>query len=533
MENWYLCAYLFVPLLADQVMKNNPGRGAVLCILLNIAVGVVLLRLGISLKPLALTVAASFLLQLVLRLTGGSGSTSIYRVPLHVRGAKAYIENISLGVMVTGGSGSGKTTSAGRDILRHFANHNFAGLIYDYKDFELTEMAGTLFQNSRIKGFDVFALHQPECSIRINPVAPRFIQSENVLRGVINTLFLNLEGEVKGDRFFRDTAAGIAVGILWRLKKEFPEYCNIPFMVAMVLQVNALHDVKGDKAKAFAKLGRFIGGDWEAVMKSSSFLGGVDSEKQTASVYSTLANTLQKLDYPNLFYLLSKDEYDLNIFKKDNRRVLSVVNEPGPEEDAILPVNSIVVSMVMNNAKRKMLPSFLFIDEAYTLKLYKLVQWLATLRSFNVCITYMIQGFNLVTAQWNGRKEITNSIATNLSTQIIGKINDTETGEHYEKFFEFVNEDQTSVSSGGFMGGGERRITKSQRERRKIRAYELTQLSQGKFVVLSGGIDRKLQFVKETIPPYTPHKLRSITPEEVREEYQRICKQARDFISQF
>lgn len=531
--NWYLCVYLFVPLLIDRMIKSNPAVGIGLGSLLNFTLGVVLLRLGVEFVPLTLTVSASFLLQIILGVGFSKSEKNVFRVPLRVRNGRVYIENVSLGVMVTGGSGSGKTTSVGRDILRHFANHNFAGLIYDYKDFELTEMAGTLFQNSQIKSFDIFALHQPEYSIRINPVAPRFLKSENVLRWVINNLFLNLEGEVKGERFFRDTAVGIAVGIIWRLQKEYPEYCNIPFMVAMVLQVNALHDVKGSEEKAFAKLKRFIGGDWEAVMKSSSFIGGSGSDKQTASVYSTLANTLQKLDYPNLFYLLSGDEYDLDIFKKDNRRVLSVVNEPGPEEDAILPINAIVVSMVMNSAKRKMLPSFLFIDEAYTLKLWKLVQWLATLRSFNVCITYMVQGLNLVTAQWGGRKDVTSSIATNLSTQVIGKINDTETGEHYEKFFEFVKENQTSVSSGGFLGGGERRITKSQKERRKMRAYEFGRLSQGKFVVLSGGQDCSVQFVKEEIPPYVPHKLRSITQEEIRQEYQRICREAREFISQF
>lgn len=532
MEFVIIGSYLPFVWVIDKISSKHTGVAWGVWAILNLLVAILLIGNGVDIWMVAILIVLSMFTQIILRVVS-EPRENIFRVPLNVKGGSAFIENVSLGVMVTGASGSGKTTSVGRDILKHFAKHNFAGLIYDYKDFELTELAGTLFKESQIKGFDIFALHEPELSVRINPVAPRFLTSENVLRGVMNTLFLNLEGEVKGERFFRDTAVGIAVGILWRLKKEYPQYCNIPFMVAMVLQVNALHDVQGNDRKAFAKLGRFIGGDWEAVMKSSSFVGGIDSEKQTASVYSTLANTLQKLDFPNLFYLLSKDEYDLDIFRDDNRRVLSVVNQPGVEEEAILPINSIIVSMAMNNARRGMAPAFLFIDEAYTLKLYRLVQWLATLRSFNVCTTYMIQGFNLVTAQWNGHKEITNSIATNLSTQFIGKINDTETAEYYEKFFEFVEIEQKSVSVGGFLGGGDKRVTHSRKERRKIRGYELTQLNQGRFVMLSGGVDHKIQFVKESFAAYRPPKLRSVTPEEIRREYQRICEEARNFISNF
>ncbi len=41
---------------------------------------------------------------------------------------------------------------------------------------------------------------------------------------------------------------------------------------------------------------------------ASTFIGGMDSDKQTAGVKSTLANAFKKIGSQKLFMVLSKDE---------------------------------------------------------------------------------------------------------------------------------------------------------------------------------------------------------------------------------
>ena len=56
--------------------------------------------------------------------------------------------------------------------MKHFDRHKFSGAIYDYKHFELTEMAYPLFRNKDIP-FHIISfddIHQ-----RVNPIAPRYL----------------------------------------------------------------------------------------------------------------------------------------------------------------------------------------------------------------------------------------------------------------------------------------------------------------------------------------------------------------------
>ena len=98
-----------------------------------------------------------------------------YQVGFTTTNGKFKLENIKRGVSVIGSAGSGKTESVVYGFLKHFQKENFCGVIHDYKDFELTEMAYPLFKDREIPfkiiSFDKI-LH------RVNPIAPRYLENE-------------------------------------------------------------------------------------------------------------------------------------------------------------------------------------------------------------------------------------------------------------------------------------------------------------------------------------------------------------------
>jgi len=73
-----------------------------------------------------------------------------YRVKFDLLNGSLVLKNIRRGASIIGSAGSGKTESVVYNFLKHFNQHEFSGVIHDYKDFEITEMAYPIFSNTKI-----------------------------------------------------------------------------------------------------------------------------------------------------------------------------------------------------------------------------------------------------------------------------------------------------------------------------------------------------------------------------------------------
>ena len=91
------------------------------------------------------------------------------------------LDNIKRGASIIGSAGSGKTESVVYGFLKHFRKERFCGIIHDYKDFELTEMAFPLFKDSDIP-FKVISFDK--IIHRVNPIAPRYLENEESVNEV-------------------------------------------------------------------------------------------------------------------------------------------------------------------------------------------------------------------------------------------------------------------------------------------------------------------------------------------------------------
>ncbi|MCM4158436.1 type IV secretory system conjugative DNA transfer family protein [Antarcticibacterium flavum] len=424
------------------------------------------------------------------------------------------VENIKRGVSIIGSAGSGKTESVVFGFLKHFQEHNFCGVIHDYKDFELTEMAYPLFKNGNIP-FHLISFDK--IFQRVNPIAPRYLDNEESVNEISRVLIENLleqreSGSSGTTKFFNDAAEGLIGGLIWKLKTSYPKFCTLPHLIAIYQYLDTDSLIK------------FLETNTTSRAMADAFISGKDSERQTAGVKSTLANALKRISTQNIFMALSADEVPLNINCPENPAVISVVNNPKFETSYSPIIATIIHTVVKQMSVRKSLPSFLLMEEAPTIRLLNMHRIPATLRSYDIATVYVMQD-KIQNDMMYGDKA-SKAILSNLSYQFFGKVNDPDTAKYYERFFEIVKKETTSINR-GYSLDFDTRITTGEKEIPKIRADVFFRLKQGEFITYADGEEKKVQFKLPNIQREIPEISKQFSKADLATNFDRIYIEAR------
>ena len=435
-----------------------------------------------------------------------------YRVPFKLKYGKFKIGNVKRGASIIGSAGSGKTESVIYNFLQHFSKHQFCGILHDYKDFELTEIAYPLFKDKDIKFYTIAFDQIHYC---VNPIAPRYLPNEESVNELSKVLIENLlefdESSTNSTtKFFNDAVEGMMSGLIWKLKTSYPRFCTLPHLIAIFQTMST------------KRLVAFLNSNITSRSMASAFINGRDSDKQTAGVKSTLANAFKKISSRQLFMALSKDEVPLNINNGKNPAVISIVNHP-KYESAYSPIIAAVMHTVIKQMSvRGQRPSFLLMEEAPTVKLLNMHRIPATLRSYDIATIYVLQ--DKVQNDILYGDKMSKAILSNLSYQFFGKVNDPDTAKYYERFFEIIKKPTHSVSKSSGLSL-ESRITKGEKEVSKRRADIFFRLKQGEFVAFADGKDKKIQFKLQAIQKEMPKKPKQCSEEDLRLNFERIYRE--------
>ncbi|WP_194526515.1 type IV secretory system conjugative DNA transfer family protein [Zobellia roscoffensis] len=440
-----------------------------------------------------------------------------YRVRFKLRYGTFKVVNIRRGASIIGSAGSGKTQSVVYNFFQHFSAYGFCGVIHDYKNFDLSEIAYPLFKEAGIRFYTIAI---GDIHYRVNPIAPKYLPNEESVNEVSRVLMENLLeqdlSQNKGsNKFFSDAIEGLLSGMIWKMKTAYPEYCTLPHIIAFF------------QSASTKKLVAFLKSDLTARSMASAFLNGTESEKQTAGVKSTLANAFKKISSQQMFFVLSKDEVPLDINKPDHPAIISLVNDP-KYDSAYSPI----IAMVMHTIIKQMSvhggkPSFLLMEEAPTLKLPNMHRIAATLRSYEICTIYVMQDKVQNDLLYGDRAS--KAILSNLSYQFFGKVNDPDTAKYYERFFEIIKKPTHSISKSSGLSL-ESRITKGEKEVAKRRADTFFRLKQGEFIAFADGKDRKLRFALQKIVRTMPRKRIVHTDAEIKLVYERCYSEIRKLL---
>lgn len=439
---------------------------------------------------------------------------NIYKVSFKSNKGIFKIENIKRGASVIGSAGSGKTESVVYGFLKHFQKHSFCGVIHDYKDFEITEMAYPLFRDSDIP-FKIISFDR--IIHRVNPIAPKYLENEESVNEVSRVLIENLleqreAGTTGTTKFFNDAAEGLIGGLIWKLKTSYPHFCTLPHLIAVYQYLDT------------DSLVSFLETNTTSRAMADAFISGKDSERQTAGVKSTLANALKRISTHRIFMALSADEVPLNINHKENPAVISVVNNPKFETSYSPVIATIIHTITKQMSVRNSIPSFLLMEEAPTIRLLNMHRIPATLRSYDIVTIYVMQD-KIQNDMMYGDKA-SKAILSNLSYQFFGKVNDPDTAKYYERFFEIVKKETTSVNR-GYNLNFDTRITTGEREIPKIRADVFFRLKQGEFITYADGTDKKVQFKLSKIKRQLPQEVKQYSNADLEANFERIYEEAR------
>ena len=442
-----------------------------------------------------------------------------YTVRFASRPKNLKLDNIKRGASVIGSAGSGKTESVVYGFLKHFEKEDFCGIIHDYKDFELTEMAYPLFKEKEIP-FKIVSFDQ--VIDRVNPIAPRYLESEESVNEVSRVLVENLleqreSGTSGTTKFFNDAAEGLIGGLIWKLKTTYPEFCSLPHLIAIYQYLDT------------DSLIEFLSTNTTSRAMADAFISGKESERQTAGVKSTLANALKRISTQRIFMALSADEVPLNINDPKNPAVISVVNNPKYESSYSPVIATIIHTITKQMSVRNAKASFLLMEEAPTLRLLNMHRIPATLRSYNIATVYVMQD-KIQNDMMYGEKA-SRAILSNLSYQFFGKVNDPDTAKYYERFFEIVKKPTKSVNS-SYSLDYDTRVTTGEKEIPKIRSDVFFRLKQGEFITYADGRDKRLQFKLQKIERDLPSvkEQKPYTKADLKANLEQVYKEARSIV---
>ena len=436
-----------------------------------------------------------------------------YQVNFATTNGNFKLDNIKRGASIIGSAGSGKTESVVYGFLKHFRKEGFCGIIHDYKDFELTEMAYPLFKDSEIP-FKVISFDR--IIHRVNPIAPRYLENEESVNEVSRVLIENLleqreSGTTGTTKFFNDAAEGLIGGLIWKLKTTYPQFCTLPHLIAIYQYLDT------------DSLIQFLETNTTSRAMADAFISGKDSERQTAGVKSTLANALKRISTQRIFMALSADEVPLNINNEENPAVISIVNNPKFETSYSPVIATIVHTITKQMSVRNSKPSFLLMEEAPTIRLLNMHRIPATLRSYNISTVYVMQD-KIQNDMMYGDKA-SKAILSNLSYQFFGKVNDPDTAKYYERFFEIIKDPTKSISRGHNLDF-DTRITTGEKEIPKIRADVFFRLKQGEFITYADGTDKKVQFKLANIQKGLPEDSKQFSMSDLEDNFERIYEEA-------
>lgn len=388
------------------------------------------------------------------------------------------------GILATGGAGSGKSESVALQVLKNGSEKGFSGLIYDFKfptlsnDAELFYMAN----NSPISRYFV-NFHDVARSYRVNPLNPAYLPSVTYAREYATAIIANLipESAQKKD-FWTRSATDVLTAVIWFLRQRHPEKCTLPHALALI-------------ASNDQKLIQTLVTEPECRNLVISIANAMErkADAQTAGVISTLQSATAQINTPEIAYILSGDDFSLDVNDPQDPKVVTIGNYP-TLSDTFAPVISLIFTVALKwmNQQGKT-PSFVLLDEAPTLNIPKIEMIPATARSNKVAVVYMAQDLSQISDQYGHQKA--EVIISNLASQFHGRTTNPKTAQHISQLFGKHDVTMKSVTESSTFGG-RGSVSYSTQQRDRVTVQDMTGLLSGQFIGFAVRMDGRSKDIK-------------------------------------
>ena len=385
--------------------------------------------------------------------------------------------------MVLGTPGSGKSYAIVNNYIKQQIEKGFAMYIYDYKFPDLSEIAyNHLLQHLdayKVKPqFYVINFDDPRKSHRCNPINPAFMTDISDAYESAYTIMLNLNRswiQKQGD-FFVESPIILLAAIIWFLKiYEDGKYCTFPHAIeflnrpyAQIFPILTSYDELANYLSPFMDA-------WE---------GGAQDQLQGQIASAKIP--LSRMISPALYWVMTGDDFSLDINNPNEPKVLVVGNNPDRQNiysAALGLYNSRIVKLIN---KKKQLKSSVIIDELPTIYFRGLDNLIATARSNKVAVCLGFQDFSQLTRDYGDKesKVIQNTVGNVFSGQVVG-----ETAKTLSERFGKVLQQRQSMT----INRNDKSTSISTQMDSLIPASKISNLTQGMFVgAVSDNFDERI-----------------------------------------
>lgn len=385
--------------------------------------------------------------------------------------------------MVLGTPGSGKSYAIVNNYIKQQIEKGFAMYIYDYKFPDLSEIAYNHLLHHldayKVKPqFYVINFDDPRKSHRCNPINPAFMTDISDAYESAYTIMLNLNRswiQKQGD-FFVESPIILLAAIIWFLKiYENGKYCTFPHAIeflnrpyAQIFPILTSYDELANYLSPFMDA-------WE---------GG--AQEQLQGQIASAKIPLSRMISPALYWVMTGDDFSLDINNPNEPKVLVVGNNPDRQNiysAALGLYNSRIVKLIN---KKKQLKSSVIIDELPTIYFRGLDNLIATARSNKVAVCLGFQDFSQLTRDYGDKesKVIQNTVGNVFSGQVVG-----ETAKTLSERFGKVLQQRQSMT----INRNDKSTSISTQMDSLIPASKISNLTQGMFVgAVSDNFDERI-----------------------------------------
>jgi hypothetical protein len=459
-----------------------------------------------------------------------------YRLKDKTRNSWINLINPFRGILVAGTPGAGKSYFVIRHIIDQHIKKGFSLFLYDFKFDDLSKIAYNKLLQYRNNypvspSFYVINFDDLNRSHRCNPLDPSSMKDITDATEASRTIMLGLNRDwirKQGD-FFVESAVNFLTAIIWYLRKyQNGRYCTLPHVIELMqVDYDSLFAVLQEVEEIKVLVNPFV----SALLRKAA----PQLEGQIASAKIGLA----RLSSPQLYYILSGNDFTLDVNNPEKPKIICVGNNP-QKLQVYGAVLSLFISRMIKLVNRKgQLKSSLVFDEFPTIFFNNMDGLIATARSNRVSTTLAVQDFSQLKKDYGAEQAdvITGIVGNIISGQVTG-----DTAKKLSENFGKIAQQKDSLS----INSSDTSITKATQLDYAIPASRIAALSSGEFVgMVADNPEEKIKLkmfhseiqndheaIAREEAAYKPIPvIKQVTTTDIRENYLRIKADIRTLIA--
>ena len=395
-----------------------------------------------------------------------------YRLKNKIRKSWINMINPFRGIMVLGTPGSGKSYFVIRHVITQHIQKGFTMFVYDFKFDDLSKIAYNTWLKNRhryVKAPRFFVINFDDLSRshRCNPLEPSAMTDITDAAESARTILMGLNREWikrQGD-FFVESPINFLTAVIWYLKKyRDGEFCTLPHVIELMqVDYDNLFTLLRTEKEIEVLINPFVNAYLNDVMEQL--------EGQIASAKVAMA----RLSSPQLYYVLSGNDFNLDINNPDDPKIVCMGNNPQKIQIYGAVLSLYVTRLIKQVNKKGKLKSSLVFDEFPTIYLNNMDSLIATARSNKVSTCLGIQDFSQLRKDY-GREQA--DVIMNITGNIIAGQVTGDTAKQLSERFGKIMQDRESYS----INSGDTSISRSKQLETAIPLSRISALSSGEFV---------------------------------------------------